>query len=198
MFAQQLAGFGIEQPDKQLIPLHSQHAPDPARRGAIVSGFDFDAAVQMHDAFAVLVITEGFDGQRQQERLLFGEHGHDLAFGGAVDARVSPAFFPAIEVGLGFFQTLEAQTFQRRFLRVADAGLDFALAIWILNATWHGDRVVVGKHIAIERIERGIVNVGDEHALAQIVEHDDASSPAQPAKGAFVQLGPDARTGAEG
>jgi hypothetical protein len=29
---------------------------------------------------------------------------------------------------LGFFQTLEAQTFERRFLRVAYAGLDFALA----------------------------------------------------------------------
>jgi len=34
-----------------------------------------------------------------------------------------------------------------------------------------------------------IVNVGDEHALAQIVEHDDAGGPAQ---SAFVQLGPDA------
>src|ERR1019366_5516697 len=42
------------------------------------------------------------------------------------------------------------------------------------------------------------VNVGDKHALAQIVEHDDARSAAQPAKGAFVQLGPDARAGAEG
>jgi len=39
---------------------------------------------------------------------------------------------------------------------------------------------------------------GDEHALAQIVEQDDARGAAQPAKGPFVQFGPDARTGAEG
>ena len=54
------------------------------------------------------------------------------------------------------------------------------------------------QNIAIEGIESGIVNVGDEHALAQIVEHDDARGAAQPAKGSFVQLGPDSRTGAEG
>src|SRR5208282_2110467 len=40
--------------------------------------------------------------------------------------------------------------------------------------------------------------VGDEHALAQIVEHDDAGGAAQSAKSSFMQLGPDARTGAEG
>ena len=105
--------------------------------------------------------------------------------------------FPVIEVGLGFFQTLEAQAFQRCFLRVADAGFDFAFAIGILNAAGHGHRAVVREHIAIERIQSGIVNVGDEHALAQIVEHDDAGGAAQSAKGSFVQFGPDARTGAE-
>ena len=80
---------------------------------------------------------------------------------------------------------------------MADAGFDFAFAIGILNAAGHGHRAVVREHIPIERIECGIVDVGDEHALAQIVEHDDAGSATQPAKGAFVQLGPDARAGAK-
>jgi hypothetical protein len=31
----------------------------------------------------------------------------------------------------------------------------------------------VGEHIAVERIKSGIVDVGDEHAFAQIVEHDN-------------------------
>ena len=105
---------------------------------------------------------------------------------------------PAIEVGLGFLQSLEAHAFQRCLLRVADAGFDFAFAIRILDPTRQGDRAVVREHVAIERIESGIVDVGDEHALAQIVEHDDAGGAAQSAKGSFVQLGPDARTGAEG
>ena len=58
VFAQQLPGLGIEQANIQLIPLHSQQTPDPARRSAVVGGFDFDAAIQMHDALAVLVIAE--------------------------------------------------------------------------------------------------------------------------------------------
>jgi hypothetical protein len=78
------------------------------------------------------------------------------------------------------------------------AGFDFAFAIWILNATRHGDRAVVSEDIAIQRIQRGIVDVGDEHAFAQIVEHDDASGATESAEGTLVQFGPDASTGAEG
>jgi hypothetical protein len=81
---------------------------------------------------------------------------------------------------------------------VTDARFNLAFAVGILNAARHGHRAVVREHIAIERVQSGIVNVGDEHALAQIVEHDDARGAAQPAKSSFVQLGPDARTGAEG
>jgi hypothetical protein len=81
---------------------------------------------------------------------------------------------------------------------MADAGLDFALAIWILNPTGHGDRAVVREHVAIQRIQRGIVDIGNKHAFAQIVENDDTGGAAQPAKGALMQFGPDASAGAEG
>jgi len=56
----------------------------------------------VHDAFAVLVITKRLQRQQQQDGFLFRKHGGDLPLGGAVDARVGPALFPAIEVGLGF------------------------------------------------------------------------------------------------
>jgi hypothetical protein len=125
------------------------------------------------------------------------KHGGHLALGGAVDVSVGPALFATIQVGLGFFQALEAQALQRRFLRVANAGFDFALAIGILDATRHGDRPIVGEYLAIERVERGIVDVGDEDALAEIVEHYDARGPAKAAEGALVQFGPDAGAGAE-
>jgi len=46
-----------------------------------------------------------------QSGLLFGEHSRDLAFGGAVNARVGPALFPSIQVGLGFRQALKALSF---------------------------------------------------------------------------------------
>jgi hypothetical protein len=115
-----------------------------------------------------------------------------------MNAGVGPALFPAIQVGLSLFQTLEAQTFQRGSLRVADTGLNFAFAIWILDPTRHGDCAVVCEHIAVEGIERGIVDVGDENALAQIVENDDVGGPAESAESTLVQFRPDARTGAEG
>ena len=122
------------------IPLHLHAPADPARRRAVVSCFDFHAAIQMHRSLAVLVIAERLQRQRQQGRLLFGEHGRDLPFGGAVDARVGPALFPVVQVGLGFLEALEAQSFQRRLLGVADAGLDFALSIRIARPGTAGRR----------------------------------------------------------
>ena len=121
VLAQQLAGVRVQQPDVPGIPLHLDAPADPARRRAVVGRFDFHAAIQMHRALAVLVIAEGLDGQRQQGRPLFGEHGRDLPLGGAVNARVGPALFPVIQVGLRFLEALEAQAFQRRFLGMADA-----------------------------------------------------------------------------
>jgi len=49
---------------------------------------------------------------------------------------------------------------------VTDARFNFAFAVGILYPARHSDRAVVREHVAIKRIERGIVNVGDEHALA--------------------------------
>jgi len=65
VLAQQVSGQGIEQADVQVIPLDLHPPPDPAGRRALVSRVHFHAAVQMHGALAVLVIAEGFHGQRQ-------------------------------------------------------------------------------------------------------------------------------------
>jgi hypothetical protein len=73
-----------------------------------------------------------------------------------------------------------------------DTRFDFAFAVGILNAAGHGHRAVVRQHVAIEGVRSRIVHVGDEHAFAQIVEHDDAGGAAQPTKSSFVQFGPDA------
>src|SRR2546425_11562788 len=100
MLAQKLMCIRIENTDVQAIPLHVYHLPDPAWRQAIVSRLDFDATIQMHDPIAVLVVTERFDGQREQRRLFFGKHRRDLPLRGAVNARVGPSEFPLIEIGL--------------------------------------------------------------------------------------------------
>src|SRR5674476_955196 len=94
------------------VPLHTDAAADPARRRTIVSRFDFYTAIQVHRAFTVLVIAEGLDGQRQQRRPLLGEHSRDLPLGGAMDARVGPACFPMVQIGLRLLGAFKAQALQ--------------------------------------------------------------------------------------
>ena len=69
MFAQQLAGNGVQQTNMRGIPLHLNMASDPAWRRAVIGGLHFHTAIQVHGALAVLVTAERFDGQRKQRRL---------------------------------------------------------------------------------------------------------------------------------
>ena len=159
MLPQQLPGLRIEQTHEEVVPLHMDAPPDPAGRRAVVRGLDFDAAIEMHRALAEAVVAKRLERQRAERGLLLGKHRGDLALRRAVDARVGPVRFPAIEIGLRLLQRLEAQAVQRRLLRVADARFDLALAIGIADATRQRDDAVVREHVAIERIERGIVDV---------------------------------------
>ena len=76
-----------------------------------------------------------------------------------MDPRVGPVRLPAIEVRLRGLERLEAEPFERRLLRMADPGLDFPFAIGIAHATRQRDDAVVRQDVAIERIERRIVDV---------------------------------------
>src|SRR5579883_2550271 len=123
VLTQELSRLGVQQANVDLVPLHFHLASDPARWCAVVGGLDLDTAVQLHGALAELVLAERFQRQRQQRRTLLGKHGGHLSFGGAVNAGVGPVLLPVVEIGLCFFQAFEAQSFQRRPLRVAHARL---------------------------------------------------------------------------
>ncbi len=84
-----------------------------------------------------------------------------------------------------------------RLSKRSPARFDFAFAVRILHAAGQSHNAVVFQHVAVQRIERGIVDVGREHALAQIIEHHHPSRAAQSAKRLLVQLGPDPGTGSE-
>jgi hypothetical protein len=73
---------------------------------------------------------------------------------------------------------------------MADRRLDFPLAIRIPDAAGQCDGAVMREHVAVERVQRGVVEVRRQHALPQIVEDDDLDRPAQPPKRLLVQLGP--------
>jgi hypothetical protein len=55
----------------------------------------------------------------------------------------------------------------------------------------------VGQHIAVDRVQRGIVDVRLQHAFAQVVEDHDPYRTAQPTEGFLVQFGPDPGAGLE-
>ena len=63
----------------------------------------------MDRALAKLVIAKRLDRQRPERRAFFGKHYGDLALRGAVDARVGPVGFPAIEIRLRLLQRFEAE-----------------------------------------------------------------------------------------
>ena len=53
------------------------------------------------------------------------------------------------------------------------------------------------QHVAVERVQGGIVNIGDEYAFAQVIQYNDAGNTTQPAEGFLMQLSPDTCTGTE-
>jgi hypothetical protein len=83
-----------------------------------------------------------------------------------MDARVGPACFPMVQIGLGCLQAFKTQPFQRRVLRVADAPFHLPFAIRIGHPAGQRDGLVVPQYVAVQRVDGGIVDVGDEYAFA--------------------------------
>src|SRR5262245_18474595 len=106
MFAEESLFFGlrirVQNANVERIPLDRDELSNPAWGNTVIGGFDFDTSIQMHGAFAVLVIAEWLDRQRKQQRFFFGEHRRHLSLRRAVNARVRPAGFPVIQIRLGF------------------------------------------------------------------------------------------------
>jgi len=71
---------------------------------------------------------------------------------------------------------------------MTNASLHLPLAIRIAHTAGKRDDIVVLEHVAVQRINGGIVDIWFEHPFTQIVEHDDLGHAAQPAKGLLVQL----------
>src|SRR5437899_2338360 len=170
VLAQQRARLRVEDADPTLVPLDADVVADAAGRDAVVCLGDFDATVGMHGTRAEGVVAKRRGWERVQVGSLLGKHRRDLPLGGPMDARVGPAGLPVVEVGLGGVEALEAQPLEGRALRVADPRLDLPLAIGIADPARQRGDAVVGEHVAIEGIERRLVDVGAQHALAEVVE----------------------------
>src|SRR3989454_6786007 len=100
---------------------------DAAGWDPVVRLGDFHAAVGVHGAGAEGVVPKRGRWQRPEVRALLRKHRSDLALGGPMDARVSPARLPVIEVDLRVSEPLEAQPLEGRALGVADPDSTFPL-----------------------------------------------------------------------
>ncbi len=124
------------------------------------------------------------------------EHGLYLAAFAAVDARGRPLGLPVLEEGVLLFDRLEAPALERGGLGVADGVFDAALAVGVAHARRVRHHAVVRQGRGIDRVEFGLVQVGLEHALLEVVEHDVAAAAAEVAPGLLVQPGPGLLAGA--
>ena len=61
----------------------------------------------------------------------------------------------------------------------------------VADAARQGDDPVVGQHVAVERIQRRVVDVRGQDTFLEVVEDDDADGATQPPERPLVQLGPD-------
>jgi hypothetical protein len=72
-----------------------------------------------------------------------------------MDARIGPALFPAVHIRLRLFQAVETQPFQRRLLRMSDAGFDLAFAFRVLHPAQQSRRAIVLQRITVQRVSVG-------------------------------------------
>ena len=74
---------------------------------------------------------------------------------------------------------------------MANTAFDLSFSIRITHTARQCYCAIVRQHVAVQGVESGIVDIGCEHALAKIVEDNNACGAAEPAKSLFMQLGPD-------
>src|SRR5687767_6478130 len=98
----------MQQANVESIPLHRHTPPNPTWWRAVVSSCYFHTAVQVHYPLTEFIKAERFQWQWQQVWSLFSKHRRHLPFGSAMNTRISPTRFPAIEVSLRLLQILEA------------------------------------------------------------------------------------------
>jgi hypothetical protein len=102
---------------------------------------------------------------------------------------------PVLQEGVLLLDGLEAPALQGRGLGVADRVLHRPLAIGVAHPRRVGHHLVVGQRGRIHRVERGLVQVGLEHAFLEVVQHDVAGGAAEVAPGLLVKLSPDLLAG---
>src|SRR5215469_6605831 len=69
------------------------------------------------------------------------------------------------------------------FLACPNSALDFTLSIRITHTARQSNGAVMSQYIAIQRVQRRVINIGREHSFAEVVEHHGFGSAPEAAEG---------------
>ncbi len=175
----------IEDAHHAEVPADPDFVADVFGGDFVIGAGDFHEAVAADFAAGFFVNGEEGGGERLQEGALAGEELGDLAFGGAVDARVGDGFFPMGEVGVFVGETLEVVAFEGAVFDIADAAFDFAFVLGRVGAAWHDAGAVVSAEGFELGIDVGIEPVGAQHGGFEVVDIEDFGHAAEVPEGVF-------------
>ncbi len=109
-----------------------------------------------------------------------------------IRTRGGPALLPVHQPRVLFLDRLEVASLQRGVLRVTDGVLHTALAIGIGDPGRIGHGPVVRQHRCIQRVELGLVEVGLDDTLLEIIQDDILDGAPEVAKRLLMQPAPGA------
>jgi hypothetical protein len=173
--AQQGLGLQITDLQAMLEDAHQHFGANGGWTCGIAAMGHPHAAVVTHGALLVSEVGHGQQRQALQMRPLLLKHGLHLAALGAVDARGRPLGLPVLEVSVLLLDGLKALALEGRGLGMADGVLDAAFAVGVTHPGRIGHDLVVRQGGGVHGVEFGLVQVGLEHALLEVVEHHVAA-----------------------
>jgi len=112
-----------------------------------------------------------------------------------VNALGGPLGFPVFEVGVLLFNRLEPAPLQGCGLGVADGVLNRAFAVGVTHAGRVAHHTIVFQCGSIDSVELGLVQVGFDDPLLEVVQHHVAAGTTEVAPSFFMQACPGFLTG---
>lgn len=195
MGAHQLPTGQLTDLDAPLKDAHQDFGADGHRPGRVAAVVYAHTAVVTDGALLLAEVLHPGQWQGVQVGAFFLEHGLHLAALGAVDALGRPAGLPTLQMFVLLFDGLKAFALEGRGLGVTNGMLHRPLAVGITYAGRISHHLVVLQHGRVHRVELGLVQVGFDHALLEVVQHHIPARAAEVAPGLFMQFGPDLLAG---
>lgn len=176
--------------DLKFVDAHEDHASGRSRACGVAGSVHRDRRVVVDGARPLLKVPERRQGEFDEMGFLLLEHRLNLALGPPVDAGSRPLLLPVQEKRVLVLDRLEAAAHESRALGVLDRVLDGPLAVGVTDAGRVGGDAVVREHRRVQAIELGLVEVGRDDTLLEVVEDHVLRAASEVPERLLVQAAP--------